>query len=206
MPRVSIVIPTFNLARYIGRTLDSVFAQTYSDYEVIVVDDGSTDDTPQVLAQYAGRLQYHHQANRGVAAARNTALTKANGELIAYLDADDMWYPQKLTRQVDFLDTHGQCGIVHSDTAVLDESDQIIYSAFNRQTLREVPQGQCLTALLQRNHIQPLTVIERRSCVERIGGFDERLRGVDDYMRWTLLAIEGVEFGSVDEPLALYRW
>jgi len=206
MPRVSIIIPTFNLARYIGRTLESVFAQTYTDYEVIVVDDGSTDDTRQVLARYAGRLQYLYQGNRGVAAARNIALDKATGELIAYLDADDMWYPQKLEKQVDFLDRHEECGVVHSDTAVIDESDRIIYSEFNRQMHRDVPQGQCLMPLLQRCHIQPLTVMERRDCVEQTGGFDERLRGVDDYMRWILLAIEGVEFGYIDEPLAMYRW
>jgi glycosyltransferase involved in cell wall biosynthesis len=206
MPRVSIVIPTFNLARYIGRTLDSVFAQTYTDYEVIVVDDGSTDDTPQVLAQYAGRLQYHYQANRGVAAARNTALAKANGELIAYLDADDMWYPEKLARQVDFLDRHEECGIVHSDTAVIDETDGIIYAGFNKQTRREVPQGRCLMTLVRNAHIQPLTVLERRKCVEQTSGFDERLRGVDDCMRWILLGIEGVQFGYIDAPLAMYRW
>jgi glycosyltransferase involved in cell wall biosynthesis len=206
MPRVSIIIPTFNLARYIGRTLESVFAQTYTDYEVIVVDDGSTDDTRQVLAQYEGRLQYQYQVNRGVAAARNAALKKATGELIAYLDADDMWYPEKLERQVGFLDRHTQCGIVHSDTAVIDEMDAVVYSHFNRQTHRDVPQGQCLMTLLQYTHIQPLTVMERRKCVEQTGGFDERLRGVDDSMRWILLAMERVEFGYIDEAFAMYRW
>ena len=206
MPRVSIIVPTFNLARYIGRALESVFAQTYVDYEVIVVDDGSTDDTLEVLAQFAGKLQYHHQTNKGVGAARNEGLIRAHGELIAYLDADDMWYPKKLERQVDFLDTHKQCGIVHSDVAVIDEEDRIIYSRFNQQTKREIPQGQCLMTLLRYGHIQPLTVLERRECVELIGGFDERLRGVEDYMRWVLMAIEGVEFGYIDEPLGLYRW
>jgi glycosyltransferase involved in cell wall biosynthesis len=206
MPRVSIIIPTFNLARYIGRTLESVFAQTYTDYEVIVIDDGSTDETREVLAHYAGKLRYHHQMNKGVAAARNEGLTQAAGELIAYLDADDMWYPQKLERQVDFLDRQKQCWIVHSDTAVIDETDRTIYSRFNQQTKREVPQGQCVMTVLRHGHIQPLTVLERRECLERTGGFDERLRGVDDYMRWVLLAIDGVEFGYIDEPLAMYRW
>jgi len=206
MPRVSIIVPTFNLARYIGRALESVFGQTYTDYEVIVVDDGSTDNTRDVLALYAGKLRYYHQVNKGVAAARNRGLTQATGELIAYLDADDMWYPGKLERQVAFLDTYKQCRIVHSDTAVIDEKDRVIYSRFNQQTKRAVPQGQCLMTLLRHGHIEHLTVVERRECVERTDGFDERLRGVDDYMRWVLLAIEGVEFGYIDEPLAMYRW
>jgi len=206
MPRVSIIIPTYNLAQYIGRTLASVFSQTYTDYEVIVADDGSTDDTQNVLSRWDGKILYLYQSNRGVASARNLALSKAGGEFIAYVDADDMWYPHKLQRQVDFLDRHKECGMVNSDFAVVDESDGIIYSGFNRQTRRDVRQGHCLMALLQRCHIQPLTVMERRDCVQQTGGFDERLRGVDDYMRWILLAANGVEFGYIDEPLALYRW
>lgn len=206
MPRVSIIIPTYNLAQYIGRTLATVFCQTYTDYEVIVADDGSTDDTQNMLSGWDGKILYLYQSNRGVASARNLALSKAGGEFIAYLDADDMWYPQKLQRQVDFLDRHEECGVVHSDFAIVDESDGIIYSEFNRQMHRDAPQGQCMMALLQRCHIQPLTVMERRECVQQTGRFDERLRGVDDYMRWILLAVNGVEFGYIDEPLALYRW
>jgi glycosyltransferase involved in cell wall biosynthesis len=206
MPRVSIIIPTYNLAHYIGRTLATVFCQTYTDYEVIVADDGSTDDTRTVLAPWDGRIRYFYQANRGVAAARNLALSNASGEFIAYVDADDMWYPQKLERQVHFLDRHRECGIVHSDCAVVDEADTVLYPSFNRDTHREVPQGQCLMVLLRHCHIQPLTILERRECVDRTGGFDERLRGVDDYLRWILLAIAGVRFGYIDESLAMYRW
>jgi glycosyltransferase involved in cell wall biosynthesis len=206
MPRVSIVIPTYNLAQYIGRTLATVFGQTYSDYEVIVADDGSTDDTQNVLSPWDGKILYLYQSNRGVAAARNLALSKASGEFIAYVDADDMWYPQKLQRQVSFLDAHQEYGLVHSEFSIVDESDQIIHARFNQDTDREVPRGSCAMDLLRRNHIQPLTVMERHECIQRTGGFDVRLKGVDDYLRWILLALDGIAIGYVDEPLAMYRW
>jgi len=206
MPRVSVIIPTFNLASYIGRALDSALAQTYRDFEVIVADDGSTDTTPEVMARYAGRVQYLFQPNRGVASARNLGLSKAAGEFIAYLDADDMWYPQKLERQVAFLDTYKEFGIVHSDTTVIDEADEVLHHRVHQEKHTPVPRGYCLMDLLQRCHVEPLTVMERRDCVERTGKFDERLKGVDDYCRWILAAMEGIAFGYIDEPLAMYRW
>ena len=206
MPRVSIIMPTFNLAPFLPAAIDSALAQTYTDYEIVVADDGSTDETPAVLAAYAGKIISVVQENRGVASARNLALARASGELIAYLDADDMWYPQKLERQVAHLDAHPEHGLVHSDTAIVDGDGAILYRAFNRETGRPVPQGACLEDLMRWCHIQPLTVVERRRCVELTGGFDERLRGVDDYFRWILLAMEGIRFGYLDEPLALYRW
>ncbi len=206
MPRVSIIIPTYNLARYIGRTLESVFAQTYTDYEVIVADDGSTDDTQDVLSSWDGKFLYLYQPNRGVASARNLGLSKAGGEFIAYLDADDMWYPEKLERQVAFLDAHQEYGLVHSEYSIVDESDRIIHGRFNQESRRVVPRGHCAMDLLRRCHIQPLTVMERHECIQRTSGFDVRLRGVDDYLRWILVALEGIAIGYMDEPLAMYRW
>lgn len=206
MPRVSIIIPTYNLAQYIGRTLATVFGQTYTDYEVIVADDGSTDDTQNALSRWYGRIIYLYQQNRGVAGARNLALSKASGEFIAYLDADDMWYPHKLERQVSFLDTHPDCGVVHSEFSVVNETDEVIHARFNQEHGRSVPQGHCALELLRRCHVQPLTVLERRQCADRIGGFDARLKGVDDYLRWILVALEDIAIGYVDEPLAMYRW
>jgi glycosyltransferase involved in cell wall biosynthesis len=115
MPRVSVIIPTFNCARFLGRAIETALTQTYRDYELIVVDDGSTDETREVVASFGSKLRYLYQPNGGVYSARNLALSSANGELVAYLDADDMWYPHKLDTQVAFLDAHKECGLVHSD-------------------------------------------------------------------------------------------
>ena len=206
MPRVSIIIPTYNCARYIGRALDSVCAQTYKDYEILLVDDGSTDDTKDVSMQYGRKVTYLYQQNRGVSAARNHAILKANGELFAYLDADDMWYPEKLERQVAFLDVHQECGMVHSEMSVINEQDEILHLRFYEETKRSVPQGYCVQQLLMRCHIQPLTVLERRSSFDRVGGFDERLLVAEDYLHWIMIAAEGQALGYMAEPLGKYRW
>jgi len=206
MPRVSVIIPTFNSAPFLGRSIGSALAQSYTDFEVVVVDDGSTDDTGEVVAQFGGRVRYFYQPNAGPAAARNLALSIASGELIAYLDADDMWYPHKLERQVMFMDAHRECALVHSDIAVIDESDRVTHLRFNRETMRDVPKGSCVRDLLRDSHVQTLTVVERRDCLEKVGGFDERLKTNEDYFHWILAAMSGMVFGYIDEPLAMYRW
>ncbi|MBP1741124.1 MAG: glycosyl transferase family 2 [Deltaproteobacteria bacterium] len=99
-PHVSVVIPTYNRASCITRTIDSVFAQTYGDYEIIVVDDGSTDNTREVLGRYGNRIRYIHQPNSGVSSARNTGILSARGEWVAFLDSDDEWVRTKLERQI----------------------------------------------------------------------------------------------------------
>ena len=206
MPRVSIIIPTYNCGDYLGRAIDSVCAQTYKDYEILLVDDGSTDDTKDVVMQYGRKVAYLYQQNRGVSAARNHAISKASGELLAYLDADDMWYPEKLERQVAFLDTHQECGLVHSEISVINDQDEVLHARFNQETKRPVPQGYCIPALLRRSHIQTLTVVERQKCFDSVGGFDERLPIVQDYLHWIMIAAEGYGIGYLAEPLGKYRW
>ena len=206
MPRVSVIIPSYNCARYLGRAIDSANAQTYKDYEILVVDDGSTDDTKDVAMQYGRKLTYLYQQNRGVSAARNHAISKASGELLAYLDADDMWYPEKLERQVAFLDAHQECGMVHGEMSVINEQDEILHLRFYEETKRDVPQGYCVPKLLMRCHIQTLTVVERRSSFDRVGVFDDRLPIVQDYLHWIMIAAEGQAVGYLAEPLGKYRW
>ena len=206
MPRVSVVIPTYNCERFLGRAVDTALSQSYTDHEVIVVDDGSTDGTANLIAQYEKKVRYYRQSNQGVSAARNLALGYATGEFIAYLDADDMWYPQKLEAQVAFLDSHKECGLVHTEVSVIDEDDEILHLRFNQETKRSVPQGQCLTDLLRRCHIQTLTVMERRHCLDLVGGFDERLPIAQDYHQWIKVVGRGFAVGYIAEPLGKYRW
>ncbi len=205
MPRVSVNIPTFNCARFLGRAISTVLSQTYTDYDIIVVDDGSTDGTRDVVFEFGDRVRYLYQPNGGLSSARNLALSRASGEFIAYLDADDMWYPHKLEKQVAFLDAHKECGLVHSDATVINETDEVICYGFNQETRREIPENYCMLNLLRRCHIQIPTVLERRDCIERVGNFDERLKTAQDYLHWIMVANEGRAFGYIAEPLAMYR-
>src|SRR5918993_2695584 len=116
MPRVSVVIPAYNAAPLIGAALDSVFSQSFTDLECIVVDDGSRDERQllEALAPWRDRIVYVRQENGGPAKARNTGIARARGELIAFLDADDEWLPEKLSRQVAFFERHPETGLLHA--------------------------------------------------------------------------------------------
>jgi glycosyltransferase involved in cell wall biosynthesis len=185
--------------------LHSALDQTYDDSEIIVIDDGSTDDTRERVRRYGEEVRYYYQSNKGVSAARNTGLSVATGELIAYLDADDIWYPHKLSSQVSFLDDNQHCGFVHSEVDIIDENDEIIHRKMNQTTGRSVPRGYCTLQLLKRNHIHDSTVLVRRKYVDRVGHFDERLKAVEDYLQWILISMEGAAVGYMDEPVAMYR-
>ncbi len=111
MPKVSVIIPTYNRAHFLCEALDSALSQTFKDFEIIIVDDGSTDNTKQVLEKYGSRIYYIYQENKGRAEARNTGIRRAKGEHIAFLDDDDIWLPNKLEKQVFFLDARPDIGI-----------------------------------------------------------------------------------------------
>jgi len=115
-PRVSVLIPTYNCGRFLGKALESVLAQTFTDYEIIVVDDGSTDDTAQVVARYP-QVKYVPREHCGVSVTRNAAIAEATGEFVAFLDADDLWTPDKLEKQVAYLDGNPDCMLVFTEAA-----------------------------------------------------------------------------------------
>lgn len=140
-PLVSVVITTYNQAAYIGQTLRSALEQTYAPVEVIVVDDGSTDDTPLRLAPFAGRITVIRQENRGVAGSRNRGILAARGELIAFLDGDDLWEPDKLSVQVDAALNHPGAGLIVANGVQFDESGVIADSLIFLPEQRKVPQG-----------------------------------------------------------------
>src|SRR5437867_1708261 len=121
MPKVSIVIPTYNYGRYVVEAVESVLNQSFQDREVIVVDDGSTDDTRERLERFRGRIRYIYQRNKGLPAARNTGIRAARGAYVAFLDSDDLWLPEKLALQVPILDTRQQVGMVYTDAHLFDD-------------------------------------------------------------------------------------
>jgi glycosyltransferase involved in cell wall biosynthesis len=118
--RISVVIPTYNSAAYLPAAIDSAFNQTLPPFEIVVIDDGSIDNTVEVLKPYEVRIRYIFQENKGPAAARNRGIAEANGDLIAFLDSDDVWLPEKLELQVPVLTENPKIGLVHSDFFLLD--------------------------------------------------------------------------------------
>jgi glycosyltransferase involved in cell wall biosynthesis len=199
---VSVVVPAFNAASLVGETIESILAQDHPAWELIVVDDGSTDDTSRVVERYlkAGPVRLFRQPNRGVAAARNLGVREARGELVAFCDSDDLWRPDKLSRQTPLFEDPGVV---------------LVYSGADRLLpdgrVQEVPdrfydEGRCFQSLLVRNFITCSSAVARRSEVMAAGGFDERrqLMGLEDKHLWIRLSRRGL-VRAVRLPLILYR-
>jgi glycosyltransferase involved in cell wall biosynthesis len=201
--RVSAVIPTYNSAKYIRDAVESVLAQTYPVYEVLVVDDGSTDGTEELFKGYGNRIRYIRQANAGPPVARNTGLAQAAGDWIALLDSDDLWTPQKIERQVAYLESHPACGLVYTDMKTFDDSGIIEESVKISRNLR-LPSGNIFPQMFAETLFQTSAVLIRKSCIDRVGGFDTELRMGDDYELFLRIS-RHYELGYVDEPLVLYR-
>lgn len=199
MPKVSVIIPTYNYGRYLIEAVESVLNQTYKDFELIVVDDGSTDNTREVLKPYLHRLRYMYQENQGISAARNRGFQESTGEYIAYLDADDVWLPEKLAKQIPLLDEDPSLGFVCGATHEMDQDGKIFH-------LRNKPRRSedTFESLFRKNFIPTLTVVIRRSCLETVGGFDTSLPLSQDYDMWLRLA-KRYKFVYWNIPLAKYR-
>ncbi len=199
VPKVSVVIPAYNCAAFLPETLDSVFAQTYSDLEVIVVDDGSTDDTQAVIAPYSLRIVCVLQQNKGLPAARNAGIRVAQGEFIALLDADDSWGADKIEKQLPrFSDT--EVGIVYSDFSVryADGRFQSSY-LINRPLASE---GHVLENYIQSRFLFPSTMIFRRECFEEFGNFDEEMLACEDIELFARICSRW-KVSLVNEPLVI---
>ena len=201
MSQVSVVIPTYNSARFITQAVDSALAQTYSEVEVIVVDDGSVDDTQVVLADYAGQITYIYQENKGPSAARNTGIGAAQGDYLLFLDADDLVPANKLELQVSLLDAQTDLGLVYSGWQYISEDGTQVLGE-----LRQKKQGLLLKELLLRTFFfPPGAAVIRRECFERVGLFDESLTNAEDTDMWMRIARAGYAFGYVDRILFQYR-
>lgn len=197
-PTVSVVIPTYNRARFLGAAVASVRAQTYPCAEIVIVDDGSTDDTAQVVAALGAGIRYVQQANAGPAAARNRGIDEACGDLVAFLDTDDRWLPEKLAKQVDVLLREPSVALVSADMAIEDETGRVqVVSNFERRGMqaffaglegRPIPDAPRL--LLKINFVNTSTVVARRSVLQGMKGFDPRLRYGEDLELWLRIAAQ----------------
>lgn len=200
IPIVSVIVPTYNRAHFLTEAIESVLTQTYQDWELIIVDDGSADDTKALSDQCARRdhrIRVIHQANSGVAKARNAGLRAATGRYIAFLDDDDRWVPEKLERQVAYLDAHPEIGLAFTLAQLVDQE---------LRHIKVLPQvWRCsFEALLERCFIPLPTVMVRRECLNCVGDFDEALGTSADYDLWLRIA-RRFEIACLEEPLALYQ-
>ncbi|BCL37653.1 glycosyltransferase family 2 protein [Nostoc sp. MS1] len=215
VPLVSVIIPAYNAEKFIGRTLQSVLSQTYRNIEVLVVDDGSQDKTAEIVASMAridNRVRLLKQSNQGVAIARNLAINNSLGEYIAPIDADDIWYAQKIEKQVQCLENaDSSVGFVYAWTALIDEDDNIIgkYNSWYYSHIHSV-EGDVYKHLLYTNFIGNASVpLIRRVCFDQVGGFNSELKkqnaqGCEDWDIYLRIA-EYYQFSVVREFLVGYR-
>ena len=198
---VSVIIPAFNAEKYVTAAVDSVLAQTYPALECIVVDDGSTDRTVEIVMAYGERVRYVHQPNAGRSAARNRGISAATGEYVNFLDADDYLAPEKIEQQVAFLKMHSEYDAVYCRVAYFEEGREDSRYSVKRAT----PEGDILPELLYGNFITVHAPLIRKSAAILIDGFDPALARYEDWDFFLRLAISGVRFGFMDRCLASVR-
>ena len=202
MPTVSVIVPLYNAREVIRETLDSIRSQTWTEYEIVVVDDGSTDGSGEIVQKFDGSLRYIRQENAGVAAARNRGIRESSGKYVALLDHDDLWHPTKLEKQVRLLEERPEVGMVITDVAHIDcdgRPMRIIGAGYNPEEL--------FARLFVRGYVPtPSAAMIRRSVLGAVGGFDESFRsaGLDDHELWTRIAAY-CEIANVSEPLTYHR-
>jgi glycosyltransferase involved in cell wall biosynthesis len=184
---VSAVIPTYNYGRFVCAAVDSALAQTYQPLEIIVVDDGSTDDTRERLSRYGDRIRYIYQQNKHLSAARNTGIAAARGQYIALLDSDDVWAPQKIAAQMELFTRFPEAGLVATARFNIDPDNRRL----GESGIESSPTGYVeLTVrdLLEYSAFAPSAALIRKVCLDAVGPFDETLRSVEDLDMWLRLA------------------
>jgi len=198
VPLVSIVIPTYNYGRFVEQAIDSALAQTYEKVEVIVVDDGSTDDTSDRLQRFDGRIRVIHQKNQGLSAARNTGIRAATGALVALLDSDDAFHPRKIERQAWAFESRPNLALVGTGRF---SDEPPTWSALGKEPLLSFPR---LEELVVRTCFAPSSAMIRKECFDEVGLFDTSLRSVEDRDMWIRIGARR-PVAIVEEPLTWYR-
>lgn len=204
IPKVSVVITCYNYGKYVEKAIESVFSQTYDDVEIILVDDGSTDDSEQRIRPFLSdkRLTYIRQKNQGQANAKNAGIRHARGQFIAFLDADDLWETTKLEKQMPLF-SNDTIGVVYSRARYIDKDGQHLNITLKGKYLR--PRSGNVTNFLFFDNFVPFSSsIIRKQCLEVFNGFDESLEMGIDWDLWLKISTQ-YAFAFVDEPLLIYR-
>lgn len=201
MPKVSVIIPTYNREEFICETIQSVLDQTYKDFEIIVVDDGSTDNTKKKLEIFGSKIKLIEQKNSERAVARNNGVKNSSGNYIAFLDSDDIWVKDKLEKQVDILDSNKDIILVYGQSHRINEKREKIKTA-KRQL--EGYSGNIFEELLMRNFITSPTPMIRREYFEMTTGFQTKYIPYEDWEFWLRFSLLG-KFYFIAKPLSYYR-
>lgn len=183
MPSVSVIIPTYNRRDFLAEAVASVQSQTYRDWELIVVDDGSEDGTRGMVESLPGPLRFISQEHRGVSAARNRGLAEARGEWIAYLDSDDLWHPRKLEIQVRYVESHPEAVVTYTDEIWIRRGVRVNQRARHRKYSGDIF-AYCLSLCI----VSPSSALLRKDVLARAGGFDEDFPVCEDYDLWLRLS------------------
>ena len=209
-PLVSVIIPCYNNASLVTASVNSVLQQDYPNIEVIVVDDGSTDNSVEVLEQFGNRINLLQQVNQGPAAARNTGLQAAKGRYIAFNDSDDFWLPGKLSAQISFLEQHPEFGLCFSRWAVWDKNvsfDDMVQKYDQPTATNDIDEnltGWLYIPLLKESVIHTITAVIRREVLDDIGHFDTAYRIGEDYDLWIRISRK-YQMAKLNRVFALYR-
>ena len=198
MPTVNVIIHTYNNERFIAETVESVLNQTYKEYEIVVVDDGSVDGTRDALIPYMQKIRYHYKENGGIASAKNAGISLSETEFVAFLDHDDLWVPDKLQLQMEHFNENPQIGLVYAK-----------YTSFrDGKELRTKPEkgysGWIFKELLSKSFIQTSTVVVKRECLDAVGPYDETFSLGDEYDMFLRIS-KKFQCGFIDKGLTRYR-
>lgn len=196
---ISVVIPTFNRQDYLVEALTAALSQSGIDKEVIVVDDGSSDETRLLLGSFGTAIKYLYQPHSGVSAARNRGIRAARGEWLAFLDSDDLWLKGKLLSQVEFLTKHAGLKICQTEEVWIRNGQRLNPKQYHRK-----PQGHCFALLLERCLVSPSAVMIHRDLFDEVGLFDETLPACEDYDLWLRIGYR-YPIGLLKEPLVIKR-
>jgi glycosyltransferase involved in cell wall biosynthesis len=196
---VSVIIPTFNRGWILKEAVDSVLAQDYKGFELIVVDDGSTDNTSEILASYGNDIRVLFQENKGVSASRNRGIAETSGQFIAFLDSDDLWLPQKLSTQVEFYNQMPDALICQTEEIWIRDGQRV-----NPKKRHKKPSGMIFEPSLELCLVSPSAVMIRRVLFDRVGVFDETLPACEDYDLWLRISCR-FPVHLIDTPLIIKR-
>jgi glycosyltransferase involved in cell wall biosynthesis len=198
MPLVSVIIPTYNSADFLMEAIESVLDQTWGDFEIIVVDDGSTDGTSERVRRYDDKVRYFYKKNGGPSSARNMGVKQARGGYVAFLDSDDVWEPEKLRVQMHVVSEHPENKLVCTDSALMGRRGT------REGKLKRDLMGNLFPILYSNSFIRTSTVVMAKACFQTVGFFDERYRSAEDYDLWLRVA-KRYPIAYIKQPLVRYR-
>lgn len=202
MPNLSVIIPTYNRSFTVVKAIDSVLQQTYEDYEVIVVDDGSTDNTYEKLKPYLNKIHYEYKENGGISSARNRGLEIAQGNYIALLDSDDFWKPEKLQKQMECFENYPEYGLV-ATRCLTNTVDNNFKTIELNKIRRSGKSGWLYKDLFYKNFLRTSSVVIKEECFRKVGFFDETLSRCNDIDMWLRIS-KKYPVGFINSPLTIY--